>query len=522
MPLLFSKKDIGKSPKNQAILAVDNWDDYGFKTLFFLTVFDEKGIKHDIGNVKIGYFGQAGGKTKEKFPNEINELDKHFFSLGMEPEYYQNIKKKLSEDLSKCLLHGLHDLANDDELLASAQKEDVFKISFLRGVSLSAIQGQFKRVLAGGVLLTEFDFRYKKEQSDSSSEINLEFNVEPNSKPPTNIHILIGRNGVGKTTLLNNMISSIVDSEQSERNVGGFYEANIFSDNTEISENYFSSITSLSFSAFDPFIPPNNQPDRSKGTCYFYIGLKEMFIENGVRKSKLKELPILCDEFIKSLKVCLALEKKKEQWSNAINELESDLNFSEMGLLRLLDIHEKDKLTSVAESLFKRMSSGHAVILLSLTKLVETVEEKTLVLIDEPESHLHPPLLSAFMRALSDLLINRNAVAIIATHSPVVLQEVPKKCVWKMRRTRLAGNADRPENETFGENVGILTREVFGLEVSKSGFHKLLEVSVSQGKSYDEILKEYKNQIGFEGRAILKALILHRESLLEVGSDDSH
>lgn len=90
-----------------------------------------------------------------------------------------------------------------------------------------------------------------------------------------------------------------------------------------------------------------------------------------------------------------------------------------------------------------------------------------------------------------------------------------------MRRTRLAGNADRPENETFGENVGILTREVFGLEVSKSGFHKLLEISVSQGKSYEEILKEYKNQIGFEGRAILKALILDRESLLEVGSNDS-
>ena len=522
MPLLFSKKTIGESPKSQAILAVDNWDDYGFKTLFFLTIYDEKGIKHDIGNVKIGYFGQAEGKTKEKFPNEFSELDNHFFSLGMEPEYYLNIKEKLSVDLSKYLLYGLHDLANDDELFATAQKEDVFKTSFLRGVSLSAIHGQFKRILAGGVLLTEFDFKYKKEQSDSSAEINLEFNVEPNSKPPTNIHILIGRNGVGKTTLLNNMISSIVDSEQSEKNVGNFYEMNLFSDDSEIPENFFSSVTSLSFSAFDPFIPPNNQPDRSKGTCYFYIGLKEIFAESGVRQSKLKELPMLCDEFITSLKACLTLEKKREQWSTAINELESDLNFSEMGLLRLLEIEEQDQLTSLAKSLFTRMSSGHAVILLSLTKLVETVEEKTLVLIDEPESHLHPPLLSAFMRALSDLLINRNAVAIIATHSPVVLQEVPKKCVWKMRRTRLAGNVDRPENETFGENVGILTREVFGLEVSKSGFHKLLEVSVSQGKSYEEILKEYKNQIGFEGRSILKALILHRESLSEEGSNDSH
>ncbi len=40
------------------------------------------------------------------------------------------------------------------------------------------------------------------------------------------------------------------------------------------------------------------------------------------------------------------------------------------------------------------MSSGHAIVLLTVTKLVARVEEKTLVLIDEPESHLHPPLLS--------------------------------------------------------------------------------------------------------------------------------
>jgi predicted ATP-dependent endonuclease of OLD family len=51
-------------------------------------------------------------------------------------------------------------------------------------------------------------------------------------------------------------------------------------------------------------------------------------------------------------------------------------------------------------------------VLLTITRLVETVEERTLVLLDEPEAHLHPPLLSAFVRSLSDLLINRNGVAI--------------------------------------------------------------------------------------------------------------
>lgn len=68
--------------------------------------------------------------------------------------------------------------------------------------------------------------------------------------------------------------------------------------------------------------------------------------------------------------------------------------------------------------MFERLSSGHKVILLTIAKLVELVEEKTLVLLDEPEEHLHPPLVSAFIRTLSDLLIYRNGVGIVATHSP--------------------------------------------------------------------------------------------------------
>ena len=113
------------------------------------------------------------------------------------------------------------------------------------------------------------------------------------------------------------------------------------------------------------------------------------------------------------------------------------------------------------------------------------------------------------------MLVNRNGVAIIATHSPVVLQEVPKSCVSILRRTRLVANVDKPEIETFAENVGILTREVFGLEVSKSGFHNLLETSVSEGKSYEEIEREYNYQLGFEGKVILRSLILAKDSKLE-------
>ena len=63
----------------------------------------------------------------------------------------------------------------------------------------------------------------------------------------------------------------------------------------------------------------------------------------------------------------------------------------------------------------------------------------------------------------------------------------------------------------FGENVGVLTREVFSLEVIKSGFHKLLTEIVATGKSYDDIVSEFGNQLGTEAKILLKTLVRIRD-----------
>jgi hypothetical protein len=108
---------------------------------------------------------------------------------------------------------------------------------------------------------------------------------------------------------------------------------------------------------------------------------------------------------------------------------------------------------------------------------------------------------------LSELLILRNGVAIIATHSPVILQEVPKNCVWILNRSGISARAERPERETFGENVGILTHEIFGLEVTKSGFYNLIDKAVEENDSYEEVTEYFNNQLGSEAKAISRALI---------------
>jgi len=493
-----------------AYLHVDNWNDYSFVTMFYLTVFDEFGKKYGLGNVKIGFKGQVTEvSTYSKLEKYSNKLPEGFFSLSASSSYYKTIQKELSKECGDSLLKGLKDVVYLPELLDSFQGESVFGTSLMRSTSLSTIKGQFTRIINGLVELTKFDFSFKRPANDKFSELELRFKVSPNSTPRSNIHAIIGRNGIGKTTLLNNMISSVIEGQGDT--LGWFFDNdNIFPD-TKIESSYFSSIVSVSFSIFDPFEPPKERSDPSKGACYYYLGLKKANPKK--EESSLKDIEQLRTECVASLKACFIEKDKKKQWLKAVKTLESDVNFSDMELSELT-MYKEDDFEQAALFRLSKMSSGHAIVLLTITKLVDKVEEKTLVLIDEPESHLHPPLLSAFTRALSELLLSRNGVAIVATHSPVILQEIPKKCAWKVTRYGKESTIARPTIETFGENVGVLTREVFGLEVEKSGFLTTLKKSVDKGGDFDEILEEYEAQIGYEGQILLRTLIASRDKII--------
>lgn len=249
---------------------------------------------------------------------------------------------------------------------------------------------------------------------------------------------------------------------------------------------------------------------------YDYIGLKRLDEERANLMNKRVE--DLTEEFVETLKSCL-VNSKMNLWKKIISILNSDFIFKENSISELLqedNIQEESKkrdaniVMQKARTIFKNLSSGHKIVLLTLSSLIANVEERTLVLMDEPEVHLHPPLLVAFTRAVSELLINRNGVAIVATHSPVVLQEVPKECVWKLRRYGTNVRAERLEIESFGENLGTLTSEVFRHEVTELGVYKMLKQNVEEFDSFEEIMEEFHDHLGYEAQAFLRVLVAQK------------
>ena len=517
--VLSRRNGVPDTGKSSVYLKIDHWNDFSFVTMFYMSIHDESGQLHDIGRIKIGFKGQTTETdTYTKLPDRFERVGDEFFSIGQHVDFYRNISS-LPNHFGKEILLALRDIVVQPDIIEDIKEEEVFGKSLLRDVSLSAVKGQYARVLDGKAELTDFKFIFVRPETEHLGSIDLSFDVAVGATPSTNIHAVISRNGVGKTTLLNGMIEAITDRQSA---IAKFIDTVGWQEH-EISDDYFSSLVSVSFSAFDSFRPPQEQPDPAKGTCYFYIGLKDL--KNEELHRNISDLQYDC---VKALISCFYQPEKTKRWLNAIGKLGSDEIFASMRLEQLEAVYRnlrndtideeqsdsssfRDKYQQVVTPFLSSMSSGHAIVLLTITRLVATLEEKTLVLLDEPESHLHPPLLSAFVRALADLLHDQNGVAIIATHSPVVLQEIPRSCAWKIYRVGTNVTSSRPAIETFAENVGVLTSEVFSLEIERSGFHDLLAKSVGTGRTYEEIVADYDNQLGFEGRAILKALTANRD-----------
>ena len=511
---VYDKGEPIKHRSNTLYLRRDNWDDYSFRTTFDVSYCNSIGNVILIGQVKIGVIGMEPQTKKisnsvtriepaitfDIIPKHFSKLDNTYFSLGQDESYYANISS-LGDSTRIEILTALQDVAYNLKHFKNVLGERAMRTSLLRSIGTNSVKEQLHRIADGGARLTKYNFSYTVQTNDDEqSASRLSFAVDPDSNPPTNIHVLIGRNGTGKTTLIKNMIHSIRHHDNSH---GCFEYATVgrVSKPTE-----FSNVLCVAFSPFDDFSEVDTQ---ESDIPYSYIGLNK---HGGDLFQSIEK------QFLDAFSSCMMNARKKVLWLKAIEILKSDITFLEMSLESIAsnDVlsDSEDPVISKNEYIkqtFSKLSSGHKVVLLIITCCVDKIVEKSVVFMDEPENHLHPPLLSALIRALSDLLIDRNGVAIVSTHSPVVLQEVPNNCVYSIRRLDQKLIAERLPIKTFGASIGSLTNEVFGLEVTDSGYHKLISDAVKKTDDYEQISDEFDNQLGNEAVMLLRTLLaLHK------------
>jgi len=196
-------------------------------------------------------------------------------------------------------------------------------------------------------------------------------------------------------------------------------------------------------------------------------------------------------EEIKQDRLYLYIKSKKEL-QNIANNYESNTEFfkalESTYISKLMEeVRIKVKKENVDGSItFKELSEGEQQLLTVLGLLKFTKDEDSLILLDEPDTHLNPLWKWKYFEYLDKVVKNPHSTQIIInTHDPLVIGNLTKEEVRIFRKNGGKVVTEQPEIDPRGLGVaGILTSELFGLPtiLDRSTQKKLNEKRYLQGK----------------------------------------
>lgn len=193
----------------------------------------------------------------------------------------------------------------------------------------------------------------------------------------------------------------------------------------------------------------------------------------------------------------LAFHKKIEEICSEIKE-----NYD----IFINNITFNDELIWKLQNVIKQMSSGQNMIFYVYLNIISNITESSLLLIDEPETHLHPNAISIFVNFLYELLNQYSSYAIITTHSPLVIQEIPSSYISVFRNIEGDHYTNMVNIETFGANISNIVQDVFCISEKESNFKKYLSKMVENEMGFTEILNLFDGNLSLDVKLFLKNL----------------
>jgi predicted ATP-dependent endonuclease of OLD family len=150
------------------------------------------------------------------------------------------------------------------------------------------------------------------------------------------------------------------------------------------------------------------------------------------------------------------------------------------------------------------LSSGESILVHFVTALMAWIQPNSLVLFDEPETHLHPNAVASMFLVLSQILKEFGSYAVIATHSPVVIQEIPANRVLVFQREGNVTTAEPLRVESFGESLSELTRHVFETNEVESLYRRTLR-NLAEKEAVEQVMKRFSLGLSLSAEAYLLA-----------------
>lgn len=524
------KRQVGQYERNTIYIWPTNtsWNDFKYKThgMFVLHSENDQVISSEVlvsvltedESEHSDYIG-LGNRIDSNLDYTEFELPKEsFFSLLPSISEYRNLVRDVGPELASRVLEALNDLVYTNEnketapWLAKALSSDVFQKSFLRNSEPFFAFYNAADIIKGldfeelDYISSSLDLSFKLDGFSSNHEIKLRFGSS--GLVPKRINILIGENGLGKSQALNHFVRAALQQRD--------YSDNLIDPESPNQRPMINRLLAIG----TPGETTNTYPsDSIKSPKLNYRRL--LLTRNSRSKASRtigKSLVQLArvdesinqldrwDIFIEAIDSALPLEKIRIPLSDtsaefdyvSLEKLRHGWN-EERRLKIWSDIADNVEPKIEGERGLYPMSSGQLSFFKFALLACLHIENGSFVLLDEPETHLHPSLISDFVTLLDNILERTGSYALIATHSAYFVREVAREQVHVFKKSS-DGDIQvlNPRLKTFGANIGDISHFVFDEDIGNSLSQKVLLKVKQSGISYMDIKGDYSSELPTE------------------------
>lgn len=504
------------------------WNDFKYKTHCLFVVKLEKGIIEgnilasiidDISTSNEEYTGL--GNVFENGSVAIEEITSKglFFTLLSSMDEYRNLVYHAGTEQAEAILTSINDIVFISEYkkntpwLNNALQSDVFKKSFMRNSEPFFAFHNAADIL-NGLEFEELDYisntlelTFKLDTFRNAHTLNLNFGNA--TTIPKRINIFIGENGLGKSQCLNQFVraalrqrgyaNNLIDPERSDARP---MINRILAIGTpgETSNTYPNdSIKNPKLNYRRLLLTRNG---RSKNNSLIGSSIVKLARQNK-RIGNVERWEIFIDSIFHALpldKIYIPLNNNKSDLPDFVPLVDIQSGFNEERQLTLwsnIDDNAEPKIKG--SNGFYPMSSGQLSFFKFALLASLNIENGSFVLLDEPETHLHPSLISDFISLLDSILEKTGSYALIATHSPYFVREVTREQVHIFKKDA-HGNIQiqKPRLKTFGANIGDISYFVFDEEHGNSLSKNIISRFKDSDESYEQLKSELLSEIPTE------------------------
>lgn len=495
-----------------------SWNDFGFKIRCEFKVCIPENQRAIEGTMLIGFMAPDNIEEEEEslFYDKRETLTEHlkktnqeivfsedlppFFTLLPDMQSYRGLYDELGRKGVELFLRSVNDLSQykdtDEKWVKKAIETDVFKLGFMRNSEPFFAYHNANSIVIGEELKTvsaisnSLELEFQLDGFEEPHKLSLKYNHQ--SIIPKRIFVLIGKNGVGKSESLKAFCRgalqykdkglSLVDDEGNRPLINRIIAIATPGETT----NTFPQERKTTQKLYYRRLTLTRKGTHNIGDCLVQLARSEDKIGEYSRKELF--LDALDQAGLDPKKICVQLKSERL------------LNLSTF----LYGSGEQDTLNrwaTVEPNLDPKVKRGDGFYPLSSGQLTFFkfallsclfIENGTFVLMDEPETHMHPNMIVDFIGLLDFLLEKTGSQALIATHSAYFVREVPNEqvAVLSLLDNRLV--TDKPRLPTFGATVDSISQFIFQEDTEIRLSEKLYE------KVRDENFSDIEAQLGSE------------------------